>query len=135
MDVERRDGRKVEDVTERVTASRPVPVPERVRPTGERSTRWVCLEVAPAPPRLLANPTWEMKKGDGHTFFTRKGVISTTTAPCPGSPIRFAANHQPESRMRETRLYGSEGGGTGRTGSPYPYQAGRWGCQTTMDSR
>src|SRR6266511_6360303 len=31
-------------------------------------------------------------------------------------------NHQLESRMRETRLSGSEGGGTAR--SPYPY----WGA-------
>ncbi len=31
-------------------------------------------------------------------------------------------NHQPESRMRENRLYGSEGGGTGYpTGPSYPY--------------
>jgi hypothetical protein len=30
-------------------------------------------------------------------------------------------NHQLESRMREIRLYGSEGGGAAR--SPYPYQA------------
>jgi hypothetical protein len=28
-------------------------------------------------------------------------------------------NHRPESRMREIRLYGSEGGGAVR--SPYPY--------------
>ena len=28
-------------------------------------------------------------------------------------------NHQLESRMREIRLYGSEGGGAAR--SPYPY--------------
>jgi hypothetical protein len=37
--------------------------------------------------------------------------------------------------MRETRLYGSVGGGTGRTGSPYPYQAAGLGCDATMDSR
>jgi hypothetical protein len=29
-------------------------------------------------------------------------------------------NHQPESRMREIRPSGSEGGGA--AGSPYPYQ-------------
>ena len=32
-------------------------------------------------------------------------------------------DHQPESRMREIRTSGSEGGGAGYlTGSPYPYQ-------------
>ena len=30
-------------------------------------------------------------------------------------------NHQLESRMRENRTYGSEGGGAGTTGSSYPY--------------
>jgi hypothetical protein len=32
-------------------------------------------------------------------------------------------NYRLESRMRENRPYGSEGGGTGTTGSPYPYSA------------
>src|SRR6266568_7141818 len=35
--------------------------------------------------------------------------------------ILSEVNHQLESRMRETRLSGSEGGGT--TSSPYPYCA------------
>jgi len=30
-------------------------------------------------------------------------------------------NHHLESRMRENRPYGSEGGGAGTTGSSYPY--------------
>jgi len=30
--------------------------------------------------------------------------------------------HQLESRMREIRPSGSEGGGAGLTGPPYPYQ-------------
>ena len=37
----------------------------------------------------------------------------------PHSPLW--GNHQLESRMRENRTSGSEGGGTGSTGSPYPY--------------
>jgi hypothetical protein len=31
-------------------------------------------------------------------------------------------NHRPESRMRETRLSGSEGGEAGTAGLPYPYR-------------
>lgn len=39
-----------------------------------------------------------------------------------GVPVRFAVNHQPESRVREIRTHGSEGGGTGySTGPSYPY--------------
>src|SRR5690606_23082086 len=32
-------------------------------------------------------------------------------SPCARVSVRSAVNHQPESRMRETRLSGSEGGG------------------------
>ena len=39
-----------------------------------------------------------------------------------GSSIRLAVNHQPESRVRENRMHGSEGGGAGvATDSSYPY--------------
>ena len=39
-----------------------------------------------------------------------------------GVPVRPAVNHRPESRVREIRMHGSEGGGTGySTGSSYPY--------------
>jgi len=36
------------------------------------------------------------------------------------------SNHQLESRMREIRPSGSEGGGTGLTGPPYPYREAGW---------
>ena len=40
-----------------------------------------------------------------------------------GLPILLEVNHRPESRMREIRTSGSEGGGAGNpTGSSYPYQ-------------
>jgi len=39
-------------------------------------------------------------------------------------------NHQLESRMRENRTYGSEGGGAGNsTGSSYPYPITRSSLQ------
>jgi hypothetical protein len=38
-----------------------------------------------------------------------------------GVPVRPAANHQLESRVREIRMHGSEGGEAGSTGLPYPY--------------
>ncbi len=39
-----------------------------------------------------------------------------------GVPVRQAVNHRLESRVREIRTHGSEGGGAGySTGSSYPY--------------
>jgi len=39
-------------------------------------------------------------------------------------------NYQPESRVRENRMHGSEGGGTGvETGPSYPYQVLKPGSQ------
>ena len=36
-------------------------------------------------------------------------------------------NHQPESRVRENRMHGSEGGGAGvETDSSYPYRCFSW---------
>jgi len=35
--------------------------------------------------------------------------------------ILYEVNHRLESRMREIRLSGSEGGGANSIGSPYPY--------------
>jgi hypothetical protein len=39
-------------------------------------------------------------------------------------------NHQLESRLRETRLSGSEGGGVGC--SPYPYHIGNFARSSDM---
>jgi len=48
-------------------------------------------------------------------------VVQPGTSPCFCQSIRSAVNHQPESRMRENRPYGSEGGETGNsTGLSYP---------------
>ena len=46
---------------------------------------------------------------------------SPCNSPCTGRTILYEVNHQLESRMREIRPSGSEGGGTGSTGPPYPY--------------
>ena len=40
--------------------------------------------------------------------------------PCPTPPIRGAVNHRLESRVREIRLHGSEGGETGQPVFPTP---------------
>src|SRR5687768_10070808 len=48
------------------------------------------------------------------------GAVFSQRSPCLGASILRRVNHPPESRMREIRSYGSEGGGA--VSSPYPYQ-------------
>jgi hypothetical protein len=49
-----------------------------------------------------------------------EALVSLTTTLVHGLPILSEVNHQPESRMRENRTYGSEGGGTGQPVLPTP---------------
>ena len=44
--------------------------------------------------------------------------------PCFSSPILVEVNYQPESRMRENRLSGSEGGGAYALPTPIPLAPG-----------
>jgi hypothetical protein len=73
-------------------------VPERAPPVGEIRARWAWVEAEVWTERMLAiQPT--------------RLVLLKTSLPC-GSPIFLKANHQLESRMREIRQSGSEGGAT-----------------------
>ena len=45
------------------------------------------------------------------------------SSPCPTASIRGAVNHRLESRVREIRLHGSEGGETGQPVFPTPIMA------------
>ena len=45
--------------------------------------------------------------------------------PCSAPSIRGAVNHRPESRMRENRTSGSEGGETGKPVFPTTYHSTR----------
>ena len=67
---------------------------------------------------MLAAPIWgEMRlrprrgSWDAHPFATRATIGQSR-----------CGLHRLESRMREIRQSGSEGGGTGSAGSPYPYR-------------
>jgi hypothetical protein len=48
-------------------------------------------------------------------------------------PILVEVNHQLESRMREIRQSGSEGGGANPIVSPYPYSEGGRGFDVGWD--
>lgn len=48
-----------------------------------------------------------------NAFFAAHGLFSLVTAHAAASQSPSGVNHRPESRMRETRMSGSEGGGTG----------------------
>lgn len=48
-----------------------------------------------------------------NAFFAKHGLFFLTTAHALALSIRSAVNHRLESRMRENRTYGSEGGATG----------------------
>ena len=91
MDMERRERRKMEGVTERPAKTKPVQVPPcqkgpRAKQTGEIQARWAWVEAEVWTERMLT---------------------------ALGMSTLIKVNHQSESRMREIRPYGSEGGGAG----------------------
>ncbi len=65
--------------------------------------------------RLPDNQRWP------NAFFAAQGLFSLVTAQGAASSILSEVTHQPESRMREIRTSGSEGGGAKPIVSPYPY--------------
>src|SRR5207249_155278 len=54
-------------------------------------------------------------------FLCGARAVLSCTSPCAVASTLSEVNHQPESRMRETRQSGSEGGGANPIVSPYPY--------------
>ena len=58
--------------------------------------------------------TWgrERPSALAERLFCQAWVVLLGHGPCDGLSILSQVNHRPESRMRETCLYGSEGGGT-----------------------
>ena len=87
----------------------PATVTERSKQAGDIQARWAWVEPAVWTERML-------------TALCRAGAVQSGDGPRLGASVREAVNHRPESRMREIRTSGSEGGETGRTGLPYPYR-------------
>jgi len=69
-----------------------------------------------------------------NAYFAKLGLFSTGSSPRLGSSIRGTVKHRPESRMRENRLYGSEGGEIGKPIFPTPITrlAGSFGRNGTL---
>ena len=56
-----------------------------------------------------------------NVFFAEQGLLSLVAAHDLACQSSRRSNHRPESRMREIRPSGSEGGGPNPIASPYPY--------------
>src|SRR2546425_5370815 len=54
-------------------------------------------------------------------FLCGARAVLSCTSPCAVASTLSEVNHRPESRMRENRQSGSEGGGANPIVSPYPY--------------
>ena len=101
----------------------------------EDSTQWVSPLGRGVPPCAGGRSPWvvrgvcwrpagrDTKKIDAHIFLARTAAWTPQPQCCwLELPILSEVPHQPESRMREIRKYGSEGGGAGGR-SPSPYQS------------
>ena len=108
------------------------PFPRRAASSSPRSTSlyWWSGRLAAAAVATHSSETRQDKPSQwsGHRpsspaerFRCRAWVVQHGGSPCSGPSIRDAVNHRLESRMRENRLHGSEGGEAGSTGLPYPY--------------
>ena len=101
----------------------PAAVPEAANPAGEVRAPWPWTE-----PSVWTERWWAARNGSKREM----AIPSLPGRGCSpsyslglGQPILSEVNYRPESRMREIRTSGSEGGGAGNpTGSSYPYHTG-----------
>jgi hypothetical protein len=106
-------------VTNRPTQEEPVAVPARAKQAGEAKSRWSWVEAGVWTARMLTALEAGVKGGRwfspstlAHCLFSTAGAVLTGYRPCLSLSIPpWRVTHQLESRMRETRLSGSEGGG------------------------
>jgi hypothetical protein len=94
----------------------------RAKPAGEVRRRWAWTEPPVWTPRMLMALDNSVNEACGqwpNAPFTACGLHSMRM-PTGRPSIRSAVNHQPESRVREIRSHGSEGGGTGSNRSSLP---------------
>ncbi len=107
------------------TEQTPAGVPSEAQQAGEAPgdlSRWSWVQRCVWTERMLtALDTNNVKGGKAERLLCRAWAVRHAGCPCRGLSIRSAVTHRPESRVREIRTHGSEGGGTGTTGSPYPY--------------
>ena len=92
------------------TGSQPTRVLERAKHDGERLDPRT--EPVAGTARLSTAPEPGVKGGMSHTSFAEQRWCGLRTAHAQVRQSSLRKNHRLESRMRETRLSGSEGGGT-----------------------
>ena len=117
-------GRKVDAVKDRHAEEQPEAVPARATRAGDIRARWAWTEPSVWTERMLT-ALEEGVKG-GRRLLCQAGVVLHDHSLCSGASVLSKVNRRRESRMRENRTYGLEGGGTGSTGSSHPYSA--WGA-------
>jgi hypothetical protein len=115
-------------VVTKQSEEQPAAVPREggAKQAGEVRARWPWTEPTVWTQRMLTTLEKGVKGGKwfkmAPRLLCRSGAVLHGRSPRNGLSIRSAVNHQPESRVRENRTHGSEGGGTGvKTGSSYPY--------------
>jgi hypothetical protein len=91
------------------------PMMEALRRGGPEGGRWYWLHDKVFAARTLRATI------DGRTPSSPSVGSSRLRMPTSATSIPVE-DHQPESRMREIRQYGSEGGAARMTGRPYPYR-------------
>jgi hypothetical protein len=89
---------------------------------GEVWGRWSWVEPAAWTERMLT-ALEKGVKGGGECVLFGAWAVQSGKSPCEGLSTHLRVNHQLESRMREIRQSGSEGGGPNPIGPSYPYKA------------
>ena len=124
-------GRKVDGVNGTGQAIASVAVPAWVSPTEDLGAEWRRREAQPYQQRLLTAHNGVRKKALRRSSSPTEGRTPQPQPSAFGSSTLLEVNHQLESRMREIRTSGSEGGGA-RERSPYPYQSGGFAAAMRM---
>ena len=96
-------------MTEGSGEAKPALVSRETKQAGEVRARWAWAEPSVWTERMLTALEQGVKGG---SFLCRAGAVLHGRSPCDGLSILSEVNHRLESRMREIRLSGSEGGGT-----------------------
>ena len=110
----------------RSTEAQPAPVsrPDGTTQAGEIRARWSWVEPTAWSDRMLTALEHGVKGGVwlAERLLRQSWAVLRNRRLRSGPSIPSGVNHRPESRVRENRMHGSEGGGTGNsTGPSYPY--------------
>ena len=117
------------EVHERIRSTRSISVSVRASETASDSTRFRCAQPLAVDGRFGLDGSHVDGTRTGcerrqNAYFADRGLFNLVQARAEASQSFLREDHQPESRVREIRMHGSEGRETGDlTGLPYPYQS------------